>query len=49
MNNDFIVFFGILFLLYSGGNITLTQLLIMLSLISTAPINNCRNDNIGNT
>ena len=35
MDGDFIIFFGILFLLYSSGSISLTQLLILLSLIST--------------
>ena len=49
MNSYSIVFFGILFILYANGDITLTQLLILLALISTVPNCCCNNNNSNST
>ena len=44
MCNDYIVFVGLLFLLYSGGTIDMTQLLLLLALLSTtANLNSLNN------
>ena len=45
MNSFFPVAFGLLFLLYAQGTITLTQLLLLLALLSTVTVNCCNCSN----
>ena len=49
MNGTYLIFFGILFILYANGDITLTQLFILLALISTVPNCCCNNNNTNST